>query len=218
MRFCGCAALGIGETRANRFRASDQGARAPLIHRAAVPAGLAFFTSLFAVGGFLAFSSLHAGVVGLDNTSVPLFAYGMVVVVCRIAFARVLDRFPPLLLGAGALAAIATGLVLLAVWPTPAGLLLGTVVLALGVTFSTPAFFTAIFATANPAERGAASGTASGFLDLGLGGGPMVLGLVAQAAGIPWAFAVAAAVAAIGCVWALTLSPRRVEQAPQSVR
>nr|BFE51033.1 hypothetical protein GCM10017745_44600 [Saccharothrix mutabilis subsp. capreolus] len=69
------------------------------------------------------------------------------------------------------------------------GLVVGTVLLALGVTFSTPAFFSAVFATARPHERGAASGTASAFLDLGLGGGPILLGLVARSAGIPWALA-----------------------------
>lgn len=146
---------------------------------------------------------------GLGNTSAPLFAYGVVVVVCRVVFAKVQDPVPSLLLGAGALAAIAAGLTMLAVWPTPAGLLSGTVVLALGVTFSTPAFFSAIFATAKPSERGAASGTASAFLDLGLGGGPMMLGFVAQASGVPWAFGVAAAVALAGCGWTLTLRARR---------
>ena len=77
--------------------------------------------------------------------------------------------------------------------------------LAVGVTFSTPAFFTAAFATAAPSERGAASGTVSAFLDLGLGGGPMLLGLVAGSLGLPFAFGAAAALALAGCVWTLAL-------------
>jgi predicted MFS family arabinose efflux permease len=95
--------------------------------------------------------------------------------------------------------------VIMAVWSAPAGMVLGSAVLALGVTLSTPAFFSAIFATATPGERGAASGTASLFLDLGMGGGPMLLGLAAQAGGIPFAFGVAAAVALAGCGWILAL-------------
>ena len=75
----------------------------------------------------------------------------------------------------------------------------------LGVTLSTPAFFSAIFATAKPSERGAASGTASVFLDLGLGGGPMLLGFAAQAGGIPFAFGTAAVVALAGCGWTLLI-------------
>jgi hypothetical protein len=38
-----------------------------------------------------------------------------------------------------------------------------------------------------------------------MGGGPMLLGLVAQASGIPFAFGIAAAVALLGCVWILVL-------------
>ena len=78
--------------------------------------------------------------------------------------------------------------------------------MAVGVTFSTPAFFAAIFATATPSERGAAAGTASAFIDLGLGFGPIALGLVADAFAIPWAFAVGAAIAFAGAAWTLHLS------------
>lgn len=180
----------------------------PLIHRKALPPAVGFFTSVVAMGGFLVFASLHADAVGLGSSSIPLFIYGIVVVTCRIAFAKVPDRLPPLPLGAAALVAIAAGLTLTAMWATPAGMMIGTAVMALGVSFSTPAFFSAVFATAAPSERGAASGTVSAFLDLGLGGGPILLGLVAQSAGIPWMFGVAAAVALAGSVWTISLASR----------
>jgi predicted MFS family arabinose efflux permease len=131
-----------------------------------------------------------------------------VVVVCRVVFARLPDRLPSLPLAAASLAVTATGLLVIALWREPAGLLVGTVVMALGVTFTTPAFFAAIFATARPSERGAAAGTASAFIDLGLGFGPMVLGLVARSQGIPWAYAVAAGVALLGVAWTLSLARR----------
>jgi predicted MFS family arabinose efflux permease len=177
-----------------------------LVHWPAVPPALGFFASVVAMGGFLAFASLQADDVGLSGASVPLLVYGSVVVAGRICFAKVPDRLPPLPLGAAALVAIAAGLLVMATWTAPAGLLVGTSLLALGVTFSTPAFFSAVFATASPAERGAASGTASTFLDLGIGGGPVLLGVVANAAGIPSAFAVAAAIALAGSVWTLSLA------------
>jgi predicted MFS family arabinose efflux permease len=193
----------IGETRAPRMSADTP---APLIHWRAVPPAIGFCTSLAAIGGFLAFASLHASAVGLANTSLPLFVYGVVVVVGRIAFAKVPDRLPSLPLGAAALALIAGGLTLTATWTAPIGMVIGTALLGLGVTFSTPAFFAAVFATAAPSERGAASGTVSAFLDLGLGGGPILLGLVAEALGIPWAFGAAAAIAFAGCVWTVGLA------------
>jgi predicted MFS family arabinose efflux permease len=194
---------GIGETATLRSAADGP---AHLIHRKALAPALGFFTSVVAMGGFLAFAALQADAVGLKGTSLPLFVYGSVVVVGRIAFAKIPDRLPPLPLGAAALVLIAIGLTVTAVWGTAAGMIIGTALLGLGVTFSTPAFFSAAFATAAPSERGAASGTVSAFLDLGLGGGPILLGLVAESAGIPWTFGVAAAVALAGSVWTLSLA------------
>ncbi len=194
---------GIGETRSSLSEAAEP---APLVHWRAVPPALGFLASVVAMGGFLAFASLHADAMGLHPASIPVALYGAVVVVCRIAFARVPDRLPPLPLGAAALATISAGLVVMAFWSSSTGALVGAVLMGLGVTFSTPAFFSAAFATASPSERGAASGTVSVALDLGLGGGPILLGVVAQGAGIPSAFLAAGAVALAGALWSAALS------------
>lgn len=186
----------------------DAEAHGQLIHRPALPLTLGFLTSLAAVGGYLAFVALHSAQIGMESTSLALFVYGGVVVSCRIVFARVPDRLPTLPLAAASLAVLGAGLVLIATWQEPAGLLVGTVVAALGITFITPAFFAAIFATARPAERGAASGTASAAVDLGLGLGPILLGLVAREQGIPWAFGVAASIALAGAAWTAWLVRR----------
>ena len=87
--------------------------------------------------------------------------------------------------------------------------MLGAVVMAVGMTFSTPAFFSAIFATAKPSERGAAAGTATAFMDIGLGFGPIALGVVASAGSIPWAFAAAAGIAFAGAAWTAFLARPR---------
>jgi predicted MFS family arabinose efflux permease len=199
-----------------RSRSAPTSGHARLIHWKAVPPALGFFASVVAMGVFFAFGALQADAVGLMPASTPLFVYGLVVVAGRLSLARVLDRFPALLLGAIALAIIAAGLMIIALWTHPIGMVLGAAIFALGVTLSTPAFFSAIFATAEPGERGAASGTASMFLDLGIALGPMLLGLAAQAGGIPFAFGIAAAVVLAGCGWILALS-RRGRATPGSV-
>jgi hypothetical protein len=89
-------------------------------------------------------------------------------------------------------------------------LFIGSAILAVGVAFTTPAFFSAIFSRVPASERGSASGTASLFLDLAFGGGPMVLGIVAGQAGIPVAFTVGAFVVALGALGTVWLAlPRR---------
>jgi predicted MFS family arabinose efflux permease len=202
----GLLGLTIGETRP---APSDDERHSRLIHWPAIPASIGFFTSLAAAGGFVAFATLHSAEIGMSNTSLALLVYGVAVVVGRIVLARVPDRLPPLPLGSAALAMICVGLVVMAVSPTQTALIAGVLCLALGVTLSTPAFFTAILATAGPGERGAASGTASAFIDLGLGIGPIALGLVARSQGIPAALGVAAGIAVLGAIWTLAVHQRR---------
>lgn len=194
----------VGETRPPRLIQAGAGdVRHPLVHRQSLPLVVGFLASVIAMGGFLAFAGLHAGEVGLDDASLPLVVYGAVVVVGRVAFAKVPDRVSPLPLAAGALGAIGAGMALLALWPTPTGVVAGTALLALGVTFTTPAFFTAVFTIAPEAERGAASATMSAAIDLGFGVGPILLGIVAQSSGIPEAMAVGGGVAVLGAAWTL---------------
>ena len=209
-------ALLVGETREQA--APGVAVEHHFVHRPAVPIALGFLASLIAMGGFLAFASIHAVDVGLQNASLALFTYGAVVVTCRIAFARVPDRLPPLALEAGALAVLGAGLVIAATWQTVVGLIVGGAVAAVGIAFTTPAFFSAIFATASPAQRGVASGTASAAIDLGLGIGPIALGLVAESLGIPWAFGIGAAVAGAGALWTLGLRRRTAVSVPGTSR
>ena len=190
------AALLILPVPETRQSAPDDEAPAPLIHRAVIRPGLALFAGVAAAAGFLALAGLRATEIGFEAWSVVPLVYGGIVIGCRIIFARVPDRLPPLRLGAGSLAACATGLVVLAAVPSPAGMLAGAAVLGVGVAFLTPAIFAAIFGTVPAHERGAAAGTATVFIDLGLGGGPLLLGLIAAGGGIPLAFAGAAALAA----------------------
>jgi MFS family permease len=200
--------IGVGETLSRSPSVAPSSARR-FIHWPAVPIGLGFLTGVVAMGGFLAFISLQAQALHLSNISLPLLAYGLSVVLCRVAFAKLPDRVPALTLGTASLAMTAVGLLIAASWPAPAGLLIGAFVLAVGVAFTTPAFVAAMFATAPPHQRGAASATASVMIDVGLGAGPLILGVVAQASSLGWAFATAAVIASAGSLWVARLGHTR---------
>jgi MFS family permease len=187
-----------------REPAPEDAVPAPLIHRAVIRPGLALFAGVAATSGFLALAGLRATEINFDAWSVVLLVYGAVVVGCRIIFARAADRLPALRLGAGSLVLCTAGLVVLAVVASTAGLLVGAAVLAVGVAFLTPAIFAAIFGRVPAHERGAAAGTATVFIDLGFGGGPLLLGFVAAEGGIPLAFASAAALTAAAVPLLLT--------------
>ena len=171
-----------------------------LFHRAAVGPGLALFSGVAAMSGYLLLAGKHAESMGVDAWSVTFLVFGGVVVGLRVLFAWLPDRLPPMRLGAASLALIAAGLLAIVVLPGYPGLLAGTVAVASGVAFMTPALFSATFAQVPPEERGLASGTATVFIDLGFTGGPFVAGFVAAAQGFSVAFAVSAAIALVGAV------------------
>ena len=153
------------------------------------------------MAGFLAFVAIYGrDDLAMSNTGPVLLVYGLIVVGCRIIFAKLPDRVAPFKLASAALALIAAGMAVTGLVTTVPGLYVGAAMLAFGIAFVTPAFFAAIARGLDPSERGAAFGTVSIFLDLAFGGGPVVLGLIVGAASIPTAFLVAALIPATGAV------------------
>jgi MFS family permease len=189
---------------------TDGAPSVPLIHRAALGPGLALLTGVVAMTGFFLLGGPRAERLGLEAWSVAFLVFGGVVVASRIAFARLPDRLPPVRVIAIALVLCALGSLLAAVATSIGALLLGAAVLAVGVALLTPAVFVAIFRMVPAAERGAAAGTATIFIDLGFGGGPLVLGVIAATAGAGAAFGVAAMIALAGAMGSLAAarSPR----------
>lgn len=199
---CGGAALAVAlrapETRPNAAVASTTGHR--LVHPAGLLPGLVLLASLLGMAGFLAFVPLYALDLGMRGSSSVLLLFASVVVGIRSIGARIPDR-----LGAGratrlALVLSAAGLAMAGAWQTPAGLLVGAVVLGAGVALLTPSVFALAVEGVAPQERGAVMGTTSAFLDLAFGVGPVVLGVLAAAFGRPGTFLAAAAVAVAGLV------------------
>lgn len=174
----------------------------PLIHRAAIGPGLGLLSGIAAMAGFFAFVALHAESIDFVDWSLVLLEFGLIVVATRIVFAKVPDRLPPYRLGSAALALTGVGIAVVALVPNAAGLFVGSGILALGVAFTTPAFFSAVLTRVAPHERGAAMGTMTVSIDLAFGAGPMVFGLVAAVGGIPAAFLAGTALAMAGAAGA----------------
>jgi MFS family permease len=182
----------------------------PLFNPAAIGPGLAIFAGTAAMGGFLGFVALQAPRVGMESSGPILLLFGLVVVVCRVAFAKLPDRVPPFRLAAAALAVAAAGMILASVVVSALGLLVGAVLLAIGMAFVTPAIFAATLSRAHAAERGSAMATVSVFIDLAFGAGPIIVGFVAGFASITAGFGavgILAGVAAVGV--ALSMGQQR---------
>jgi predicted MFS family arabinose efflux permease len=186
-----------------------------LIHRGVLGPSLGLFAGVSAMAGFLTFVAIYGrDDLGMSGSGPVLLVFGMIVVGCRIFFAKLPDRVPPYRLAAGALVAVTVGMAVAGLVRSVPGLIVGAAILAIGIAFLTPAFFAAMMARVRPSERGAAFGTVSIFLDLAFGGGPVLLGFLVDAAGIPAAFVAGAIIPAFGAAATLVASlPRRAAAA-----
>ena len=193
----GGLAVVIGETAPEREADAPP---TPLFHPAALGPGLAIFAGTAAMGGFLAFVALHARDVGMGGSGPALLLFGLVVVVCRIIFARLPDRVPPTRLIATALGLGAIGMGTASLLDSALGLLAGAALLGVGMALLTPAVFAATMARVPARERGSAMATVSIFIDLAFGAGPIVVGFVAGIGSIPAGFAAVGTVAAVAAV------------------
>jgi MFS family permease len=180
-----------------------------VVHPGGVLPGLVLLASTTGMGGFFSFGKLYADSLGMDGAG-PVFAtLAVIVIVFRSLMPWMPDRLGARRAASIALTFNAAGMVVIGLWTDPAGFYAGTAVFAFGVCFAFPALSTLTTLTVPPAERGAALGTFSAFLDLAFGAAPVLLGFVAEANGFGAVFLVSAAVAASGLVLLAATRPVR---------
>ena len=171
-----------------------------LLHRAAIRPGTVLFLGLIPLAGFTAFMPLYA-TQQLHIDSGPIFLlYGFLILVVRILGARIPDRLGGRDAGAIALVFAALGIGIVAAWPTVVGLVVGTVVLAAGMSLMYPALLLLALVGIGDADRASVVGTVSSFFDASQGIGAFVCGAVVAVAGNRGAFTTGAVTALFGLV------------------
>ncbi|HEX2470661.1 MAG TPA: MFS transporter [Candidatus Limnocylindrales bacterium] len=198
----------VPETSPTVLRPDENTSRSRLIHPAAIFPGVLILAGTTGMAGFLAFLPLHAASVGMDGAGLPLAIYAALVIGLRLLFAKLPDQVGPARLSGGALAVGAAGLAILGLVPSPAGVLIGTVVFGSGVAFLMPGLLTLAVSRVSEMERGSVVGTASAFLDVAFGLAPAVLGIVAARVGFGGIFLVGAAASAFGFMLLLAWTAR----------
>jgi MFS family permease len=135
--------------------------RRDLVHRAAVLPGTVLFLGLIPLAGFSAFMPLYADH-HLHIDAGPIFLlYGLLVLVVRIVGARLPDRIGARVSGTGALGFGGIGIAIIAAWPSVAGLVVGTVFFAAGMSLMYPALLLMALSGVPENERSSVVGTFS---------------------------------------------------------
>jgi MFS family permease len=170
-----------------------------LVHRAAVGPGLVLFLGLVSLAGWSAFVKLYVeNGLGRESVGGIFLLYGVLVLVVRIAGAKLPDRLGAVRAGRGALILGGAGVGIIAAWWGWNGLVLGTVVFALGMSLMYPALLLMALARAPDSERSAVVGTFSMFFDLSQGVGALIVGGSMEVFGFRGAFGAGTVASAIG--------------------
>ncbi len=216
----GLLALFARETLTDDARAATRAShvRLPLLNRSALAPGLVLFLGLCGLAGFTELVPLYVNEVGLDDSRLVFLLYGCLILVVRIVGAKLPDRLGSRRAGSLALIGGATGLAVMAAWSSVAGLILGTILFAAGMSLMYPAMLTLALTGIDDSERASVVGTVSTFFDLSQGLGALILGGAAAVTNDQGGFLAGSllGVTGLALLWA-GIDPR-ARRAPVAVR
>jgi MFS family permease len=197
---CGIAAALTALTTTETHTPTVHADRGRLIAPAAVRPGIILAATLLGITGFSIFLPLYGPEVGMDDVGLVFLLYGIIVLAVRILGARLPDRLGPILAGSIAIGATALGLTVVAVWHTEVGLVVGSVVIAVGSSFLYPSALLLALRGVPESQRASVVGTLSAFFDFSSGAAGIVLGGLAALSGYQGAFAVSSLLAAAALI------------------
>ncbi|MDB4103055.1 MFS transporter [Acidimicrobiales bacterium] len=192
------------------FRPGDPNAKpSPMIHRNALLPGVVTLFGVFAFNGFMTFLPLYAREVGMSDAGLAFLVASATMVLIRTALGRVPDVVGPIRAGSGALVLTVGAMIVVALWATPTGVVVGAALVAAGLSLQSPSFIAIAVDGVSDRERGSAMATFTAFYDVaGAVVGPM-LGLIVTNAGYRPAFLTTAVLAAVGLIILhLVVAPR----------
>ena len=186
---------------------SEEAAQGWLPPRPALRPAALVVVGLLGFGGFVAFAAIYARDLGVGRPGLVFALFGGVVAAVRFFGRRLPDAIGPRRTLELSFVFLAIGLALIGGWHSMTGLLVGTVVFAVGQAMTYPSAILLAVEATSASERSAAVGSVGAAVDVALGIGAVTLGGVAKFVGYGGAFLVAAAVALSGLAVLRPLRP-----------
>jgi MFS family permease len=153
---------------------------------------------LLGFGGFVAFAAIYARDLGIGHPGLVFALFGGVVSLVRFFGRRLPDRLGARRTLQLSFVCLAIGLAIVGGWGSTTGLLVGTVVFAVGQAMTYPSAVLLAVEATSARERSAVVGSVGAAVDVALGVGALTLGGVAKFWGYNGAFLVGSAVALSG--------------------
>ncbi len=149
-------------------------------------------------GGLISFVALFGHEIGISNPSIFFLIYAVGIISSRFTTGKALDRSGPRRIVIICLSLLIIGFPMLALWQNQTGFYLAALILGFGNGVVFPTFQTMTNNMVPASRRGAASSTLFISVDIGMGLGMVLVGVIAQYFSISDAFLVCSGIAAAG--------------------
>jgi len=151
-----------------------------LFHRKSILPSVNLLVIMTTYGGLLSFIALFGREIGIENTSLFFLIFAAGIGISRLTAGKTFDRKGPLGILTFCLILMIAGFPLLALVRNAAGFYISGLIIGFGIGVIFPTFQTIVNNLADDRNRGAANSTLYTALDLGMGLGMIVSGLIAQ--------------------------------------
>jgi MFS family permease len=157
-------------------------------------------------GGLMTFIALYGHEIGIRNASGFFLIYALGIAISRFISGKEFDKRGPRYILTICISLLVIGFIILALVKNPVGFYGSAIILGFGNGVIFPTFQTMVNNLSKPTRRGAANSTLYTGLDLGMGLGMIIMGIISQHTSITTAFIVSAVICLIGLIYFVTLS------------
>lgn len=163
-------------------------------------------------GGLLSFIALYGKEIGVHNTSLFFLIFSIGIAASRLTAGKAFDRNGPRKIITICLSILIVSFPILASVQNAAGYFLSAIFIGFGIGVVFPTFQSMVNNLADSTHRGAANSTLYTALDIGMGFGMAMSGLIAQYISISAIFMISAMVCLIGLIFFRVLVVNRYEE------
>ena len=156
---------------------------------------------MISYGGLLSFIALYGREIGIQNTSLFFLIFALGIGTSRFASGKSFDKKGPRKILTFCLSLLIIGFPLLAIFRNPVGFYISAIIIGFGFGVIFPTFQSMVNNLADARHRGAANSTLFTALDIGMGFGMIMAGVIAQYMSTAAIFVLSAAVCAAGLLF-----------------
>ena len=151
-----------------------------LIAPSSIPVSLIILLICFTYGGVIVYISLYAKEIKIENSGIFFLIYAIGLAISRAFSGKIFDKHGPRKISFIGLTSLIIGLILLALIKNYEGFISAAFILGLGFGITFPTFQAMINHTVSIQQRGAGNSTFFTAVDLGIGSGAVITGILSD--------------------------------------